>query len=155
MWSSRMLGNPLQGQLNRPTRYSGNRGGEELFERLCRVISLTEQRGFKQVEILLNNHFVREDRTLTRIFEIVHKDEPSHWQPYDAWLAKHARREPRWWERAVDTFVHSELLFLKLPILFLNPWMRRSVEWADQHENNPVPAPVTDPVRPQLAGIKA
>jgi hypothetical protein len=26
---------------------------DELFERLCRVISLTEQRGYRQVEILL------------------------------------------------------------------------------------------------------
>ena len=30
-----------------------------------------------------------------------------------------ARATPRWWERAVDNFIHSELLFLKLPILFL------------------------------------
>ncbi len=113
---------------------------EELFERLCRVISLTEQRGFKQVEILLKNRFVREDRALTRIFEVVHKDEPSHWEPYDQWLKQHARREPKWWERLVDTFVHSELLFLKLPILFLNPRMRRRTDWPDAYENNSAPA---------------
>lgn len=112
---------------------------DELFERLCRVISLTEQRGFQQVEILLKNRFVQEDRGLTRIFEVVHRDEPSHWQPYDKWLKQHARREPKWWERAVDRFIHSELLLLKLPILFLNPRIRRRKDWPDANENNAAP----------------
>lgn len=34
---------------------------DRMFERLCRVISLTEQRGYQQVEILLDNHFVKAD----------------------------------------------------------------------------------------------
>jgi hypothetical protein len=71
---------------------------------------------------------------LRRIFEIIRKDEPSHWAPYEGWLRKHGRRDPSWWERAVDGFVHSELLFFKLPFLFLNPWIGRRREWADADE---------------------
>ncbi|QGP80371.1 ferritin-like domain-containing protein [Sphingobium sp. CAP-1] len=107
---------------------------DELFERLCRVISLTEQRGYRQVETLLASPLVRSDPVLTRIFTIIRRDEPSHWAPYDDWLHTHARREPRWWERAVDSFVHAELLFLKLPFLFLYPWTRRRTDWADAGE---------------------
>ncbi|PIW54900.1 MAG: hypothetical protein COW16_08965 [Sphingomonadales bacterium CG12_big_fil_rev_8_21_14_0_65_65_10] len=110
---------------------------DELFERLCRVISLTEQRGYKQVEILLANRFVKSDPQLVRIFEIIKQDEPGHWAPYDGWLEQHARREPRWWERAVDGFIHSELLFLKLPLLFLNPFMKRRTSWRDEGEVDP------------------
>ncbi len=101
------------------------------FEKLCRVISLTEQRGFKQVEILLKHPLVRHDRALIRIFEVIHRDEPSHWAPYDGWLKANGKRDPKWWERAVDIFIHSELLFVKLPLLFLNPWVARRTEWAD------------------------
>lgn len=115
---------------------------DDLFERLCRVISLTERRGFRQVEILLGNSMVRSDGALTRIFEVIHRDEPSHWAPYEGWLRDHARRPARWWERAIDGFVHSELLFLKLPFLFLNPWIGRRTDWADAGECQPDgPAP--------------
>ena len=104
---------------------------DELFEKLCRVISLTEQRGFRQVEILLRHPLVRHDRALIRIFEVIHRDEPSHWAPYDGWLKANGKRDPRWWERAIDGFIHSELLFFKLPVLFLNPWLGRRDDWAD------------------------
>ncbi len=104
---------------------------DELFERLCRVISLTEQRGHRQVEILLRHPLVRDDKVLMRIFRIIEKDEPSHWAPYEGWLKAHGKREPKWWERAIDSFIHSELLLLKLPILFLTPRLRRRSDWAD------------------------
>ena len=104
---------------------------DDLFEKLCRVISLTEQRGFRQVEILLRHPLVRHDRALIRIFEVIHRDEPSHWAPYDGWLKANGKRDPKWWERAIDGFIHSELLFLKLPALFLNPWLKRRDDWAD------------------------
>jgi hypothetical protein len=107
---------------------------DELFEKLCRIISLTEKRGHKQVEILLKHPLVSKDRTLMKIFRIVEQDEPSHWEPYDAWLRQHSKREPRWWERAVDTFIHSELLFLKLPILFVTPRLKRRTDWADAQD---------------------
>ena len=113
---------------------------DRLFEKLCRVISLTEKRGYKQVEILLRHPLVRHDPGLIKIFNIIEQDEPSHWAPYDGWLKANGKREPRWWERAVDSFIHSELLFLKLPILFLNVGMRRRTEWADAHEVDGLPA---------------
>jgi hypothetical protein len=107
---------------------------DRLFERLCRVISLTEQRGMKQVEILLKHPLVRHDPVLIKIFKVIEKDEPSHWAPYDGWLKAHGRRDPKWWERAIDSFIHSELLVIKLPILFFNPWLKRRADWADAND---------------------
>jgi hypothetical protein len=104
------------------------------FEKLCRVISLTEKRGYKQVEVLLDHPIVKRDRGLIKIFQVIKQDEPSHWVPYDGWLRANGKREPKWWERAIDTFIHSELLFLKLPALFLAPGVSRRTEWADAHE---------------------
>ena len=107
---------------------------DRLFEKLCRVIALTERRGYRQVEILLDHPMVKSDPVLMKIFAIIKKDEPSHWAPYEGWLRTHGKREPKWWERRVDTFIHSELLFLKLPILFLNPFVGRRKDWADSGE---------------------
>lgn len=104
------------------------------FEKLCRVISLTEQRGFKQVDILLRHPIVRRDKTLIKIFQIIEKDEPSHWAPYEGWLRANGKRAPGWWEHAIDGFIHSELLFLKLPALFLNPRLQRRADWADAQD---------------------
>jgi PAP2 superfamily len=106
-----------------------NRG---LFARLCRVISLTEQRGHRQVEILLRHPIVRSDRRLIKIFTIIEEDEPSHWQPYDAWLSDHGQRMPTWWERGIDALIHSEMLFVKLPWLFLNRNLARRSDWPDE-----------------------
>ena len=113
---------------------------DAMFERLCRVIALTEQRGYRQVEILLSHPLVKSDKVLMRIFRIIHKDEPSHWAPYEGWLQANRKRDYKWWERRIDTFIHSELLFLKLPFLFLNPFTARRTEWADAGEGAPVPA---------------
>jgi hypothetical protein len=107
---------------------------DDAFEKLCRVISLTERRGYKQVDILLRHPLVTGDKVLMKIFKIIEKDEPSHWAPYDGWLEANGKREPKWWERAIDTFIHSELLFLKLPLLFLNPWLARRTDWADERD---------------------
>lgn len=111
---------------------------DRLFERLCRVISLTEQRGYRQVEILLNHSIVKTDKALIRIFQVIEKDEPSHWAPYDGWLRAHGRCRSSWWERAIDGFIHSELLLLKLPMLFLMPGLKRRADWADAHDPRPV-----------------
>ena len=101
------------------------------FGRLCRVIALTERRGFRQVEILLRHPHVKRDPTLVRIFRIIEKDEPSHWAPYEAWLNRHGILRSRWWERRIDGFIHSELLLIKLPLLFLAPRLQRQRHWAD------------------------
>lgn len=113
---------------------------DRLFERLCRVISLTEQRGYRQVEILLNHPIVQTDKALMKIFKVIERDEPSHWAPYDGWLRAHGKREAGWWERAVDGFIHSELLLLKLPILFLTTGLKRRSDWADAHDPQPLPS---------------
>jgi hypothetical protein len=115
------------------------------FEKLCRIIALTEQRGYKQVEILLDHRLVKSDPVLMKIFGVIRKDEPSHWAPYEGWLRDHGKREPKWWERRIDTFIHSELLFLKLPILFLNPFISRRKDWSDSGEDESAPAIMAAP----------
>lgn len=107
-------------------------GREELFERMCRVISLTEKRGHRQVLLLLRSSLVRRDQRLVKIFKIIERDEPSHWAPYDGWLKSRGKPVARFNERIIDSFIHSELLFLKLPILFLSPRLPRRECWPDQ-----------------------
>ena len=115
----------------------------DLFGRLCRVIALTEKRGYKQVEILLRNSHVLSDAKLTKIFRIIEQDEPSHWTPYEGWLDAHGERRERWWERWVDRFIHSELLFLKLPVLFLHPSLKRRRVFADEADGRGEPIAAT------------
>lgn len=105
----------------------------DAFERLCRVIMITEQRGMSQVEVLLHNRHIRSDKAMTRIFEVVEKDEPSHWMPYDAWLRAHGRR-PRatWRERWTDYWIHKSLMLAKLPAVFLNRRSPRLTAWPDE-----------------------
>jgi hypothetical protein len=111
------------------------------FDELCRVISLTEQRGYRQVEVLLRHPVIRKDRGLTKILQVIKRDEPRHWAPYDRWLKHHGHRDPVWWERAIDSFIHSELLLLKLPILFVSPGLDRRTSWPDA--DDPVEQPET------------
>lgn len=122
-------------------------GRDDLFERLCRVISLTERRGHRQVQILLRHSIVRSDPQLMKIFRIIEQDEPSHWAPYDEWLRAHGRREPAWWERAIDQAIHSELLFVKLPALFLSAGKKRLLHWPDERD----PVALETPTREVLA----
>lgn len=111
-------------------------GREDVFERLCRVISLTEKRGHRQVEALLRDPKVARDSQLIKIFRVIEQDEPSHWAPYDAWLIDHGRRQANWGERTIDSLVHGELLLFKLPVLFLAPGLRRRTSWPDQHDGD-------------------
>jgi len=115
---------------------------DDLFERLCRVIMLTEMRGMWQVEKLLRSPLVRADPVMIRIFRIVEKDEPSHWMPYRDWLDRTGRPQAKWSERLTDFWIHRELLFLKIPIVFLNPWTPRRANWPDVSENEPAPRPI-------------
>ena len=105
---------------------------DRAFAELCRIISLTERRGYRQIEILLRHPTIRRDRALLKIFGIIKADEPRHWAPYESWLKAHGCRDPAWWERTIDRFIHSELLLLKLPILFLTPRLDRQREFADE-----------------------
>lgn len=106
--------------------------GDE-FEKLCRVIMITEQRGMDQVEVLLKNPHILSDKGLKRIFEVVRQDEPSHWMPYDAWLRAHGRRpKPRWRERWTDYWIHKSLMLAKLPAVFVNRGNSRLAAWPDE-----------------------
>jgi hypothetical protein len=105
--------------------------GDE-FEKLCRVIMLTEQRGMAQVETLLQNKNVLSDKGLKRIFEVVEKDEPDHWMPYHAWLTANGRVTARWRERWADYWIHKTLMLVKLPAIFINPKSPRLTSWPDE-----------------------
>ncbi len=102
------------------------------FEKLCRVIMLTEQRGFAQVEILLKNRFVSADPVMTRIFRIIHKDEPDHFLPYERWLERNGKATAHWRERAADFWIHKSLMLAKLPAIFLDRRTPRLARWPDE-----------------------
>lgn len=92
---------------------------------------LTEMRGVRQVEILLRSPLVRRDRTLTKIFRVIERDEPSHWLPYQAWLRRTRGRMPDRREKIAEAWVHRSLMFFKLPLLYLNPRLARRTAWYD------------------------
>ena len=126
------------------------------FEKLCRVIMLTEQRGFRQVEILLGNGWVRSDPVMTRIFEIVHRDEPGHFLPYRHWLERQGCATARWQEKWSDFLIHRTLLLGRIPALFLDRALPRLTRWP--HEDDvPQNGGLTDPAcpTPQASGILA
>ena len=106
-------------------------GDHEQFARLCRVIVLTEQRGMRTVETLLQSRLIHGDERLLKIFDVIEEDEPSHWAPYEGWLKRNRGGEPRWNERIADKIVHATMLLVKLPALYLNPFVRRRGEWPD------------------------
>lgn len=101
------------------------------FAKLCRIIMLTEQRGMRQVDILLQSAIIHGDTRLHRIFKVIEIDEPSHWAPYQKWLERNRGGAPNWRERMADAIVHRTLLLVKLPALFLNPLIRRRTDWQD------------------------
>ncbi len=106
----------------------------DAFEKLCRIIVLTEQRGLAQVEVLLSNRYVQSDPAMARIFKIIHKDEPDHFLPYQDWLARENRAPPRWSEKLTDFWIHRALIWGKIPALFLNPGLPRMERWPDEDD---------------------
>lgn len=105
------------------------------FEKLCRVIVLTEQRGLTQVEDLLRNRAILSDPVMTRIFRIVHQDEPDHFLPYRGWLERQGRPVERWNERLADWSIHKILLLAKMPALFFHAGAWRLERWPDAEES--------------------
>lgn len=105
-----------------------------MFNKLCRVIMLTELRGLHVVEKLVQADVIKRDKALHKIFEIVEVDEPSHWMPYDEWLREHDGGKPRLRERIADTWVNLSLVLVKLPLLFINPWLKRRSDWQHEHD---------------------
>ncbi len=107
---------------------------DELFFKLCRVIMITEIRGMNQLDVLLENAFVKTDRTLMKIFAVIRRDEPSHWTPYRDWLAENNGGDPLWSERASDALVHASLVLYKVPTLYLTPRLARRTCWHDESD---------------------
>ncbi|MET0362048.1 MAG: ferritin-like domain-containing protein [Sphingobium sp.] len=105
------------------------------FQKLCRIIMLTEQRGARQLDVLLRSPAVLSDRPLTKIFEIIRQDEPSHWQPYHKWLVAHGGAQPTRAERIADWLVHMTLVTVKLPLLFIDARLHRRGDWLDAAES--------------------
>ena len=106
----------------------------DLFEKLCRIIVLTEQRGLTQVEELLRNKAVLGDPVMHRIFRIVHEDEPSHFLPYRDWLTGQGRKIELRNEQMADWCIHKVLLLGKMPALFFDAGARRMEQWPDAGE---------------------
>ena len=116
-------------------------GTQEQFAKLCRIIVLTEQRGMRTVENLLQSGLIHGDARLLKIFDVIEEDEPSHWAPYEGWLKRHQGGEPRWNERIADRIVHVTMLLVKLPALYLNPFARRREDWPEASDSaSPLPA---------------
>jgi hypothetical protein len=105
---------------------------DALFNKLCRIIMLTEVRGMRQIDVLLNSPIITGDKTLLKIFKVIERDEPSHWVPYRYWLRRHNGGMPTWRERLCDWWVHRSLIFAKLPSLYLNPRLKRRRWWVDE-----------------------
>lgn len=133
------------GHIDRFIRFAFRRSIDELdvdtvvadvdaFEKLCRVIAMTEQRGLVQVEQLLRNRTVMADPVMARIFHIIHDDEPSHFLPYRHWLERRNRPAETRRERFADWCIHKLLLLVKLPALFVNTGTPRMVRWPDAGE---------------------
>lgn len=112
------------------------------FERLCRVIMLTEQRGLRQVDVLLRHRWIRADPVLLRIFTIIHRDEPGHFLPYRQWLEQRGRAQPDWRERWIDRSIHRRLLLGHLPALFLDPALPRLARWPHEGDGQAARAQV-------------
>ena len=90
---------------------------------------LTEQRGLAQVDVLLRNRAVLSDPVMTRIFQVVHKDEPDHFLPYQHWLERNGKQLVRWQEKLTDFWIHRALLFGKIPAIFLDSGLPRMTRW--------------------------
>lgn len=133
------------GHIDRFIRFAFGRGIDDLdvdtvvadvaaFEKLCRVIAMTEQRGLVQVEQLLRNRTIMADPIMARIFRIVHDDEPSHFLPYREWLERCGRPVQTRRELFADWCIHKLLLLVKLPGLFVHVGAPRMRQWPDAGE---------------------
>ncbi|MFO0686514.1 MAG: hypothetical protein U0234_30925 [Sandaracinus sp.] len=105
---------------------------EEKFAQLCRAIALTERRGMRQVEEFLASPLVRADDHLVKIFKVIERDEPSHWEPYEEWLDAHGHPRTRLRERLTDSLAHAVVVAVKFPRMLASPRLRRRTDWPDE-----------------------
>lgn len=107
---------------------------EARFAQLCRAIALTERRGMSQVRQFLSEPVVQADAHLMKIFKVVERDEPSHWEPYEEWLEERGLPQSRLRERGGDTAAHVVLVAVKFPLMLANPRLPRRTDWPDDGE---------------------
>lgn len=98
---------------------------EATLQRLFRLVVLTERRGLTQVRWLLRLGPLVLDRDMRAMFEVVERDEPSHFMPYQAWLAQHAAPEARPGERFADMCTHVAIVWAHVPRLICDPRVPR------------------------------
>jgi len=99
------------------------------FGKLCRAIALTERRGMKMVQQLLGSALVQRDDHLVKILKVIERDEPSHWEPYEDWIAAHGGPPTGLREHFADFFTHWVLVLAKFPLMLLDPRLPRCTEW--------------------------
>lgn len=104
-------------------------GNPERFASLCRAVITTEKRGIQQLDMMLKWRSVAEDPRLKRVLEVIRADEPSHFGPYEKWLARHGYAGPSWREKAADCLVHYTIALLIIPALFLDLRLKRLVAY--------------------------
>ena len=94
--------------------------------KLCRLIQITEERGLKQVRWLLAHPWIRQEPELVRIFRIIERDEPSHFEPYEAWLKDlgEGSQCADLVARAADVWIHWSIFLFRFPWFVL--WARRT-----------------------------
>lgn len=98
---------------------------EAELERLLRLIVLTERRGLAQVRALLGAQRLLLDRELRAMFEVIERDEPSHFEPYAGWLAARGRAASSLREAAADALTHGAIVAWQLPALVCDPSPKR------------------------------
>jgi len=98
---------------------------ERNFAKLCRAIVTTEHRGIHQVATMLKWRSIRGDERLRNIFQVIEKDEPSHFIPYAEWLEKKGYPGPTRLEKLMDLIVHYSIAIFVIPSHFFNFRLRR------------------------------
>ncbi len=115
---------------------------DDLFFKLCRIIMLTEMRGMHQLDAPFFVRMIASDPALVKIYAVIRRDEPSHWQPYMTWLKAHGGTMPTFSERAADFMTHRTLVYAKVPALFMNPRLPRRTSWQDETDGEASLAPM-------------
>lgn len=62
---------------------------------------------------------------------VIHRGEPSHFLPYQAWLETNVNPRGTWREKLADWSIHKLLMLVKLPALFFDSGARRLDVWPD------------------------
>lgn len=95
------------------------------FARLCQIITITEHRGIQQIRTMLNWRWVRNNGQLRKIFQVIQKDEPSHFGPYEQWLAKKGYRKDHVSVKLADCIMHYFIAIIVIPAHFFNFRLKR------------------------------